>query len=108
MKKFTFLLLALLFVLGSAIAQNADKKWAIGLGPGVYYNLDVESTGFMPELYLSRYLSPTFDLMLKTDLGLLGDEDGKGVDILNPLLNLRLKLNNGKILSETKIGRAHV
>ena len=101
MKKFTFLLLALLFVLGSAIAQNADKKWAIGLGPGVYYNLDVESTGFMPELYLSRYLSPTFDLMLKTDLGLLGDEDGKGVDILNPLLNLRLKLNNGKILSET-------
>jgi outer membrane protein OmpA-like peptidoglycan-associated protein len=101
MKKFTLFFLALFFVLGSAVAQNAEKKWAVGLGPGIYYNLDIEKMGFMPEFYFSRWLSPTFDLMLKSEFGLLGDEDGKGLDILNPLLNLRLKFNNGKLLSET-------
>lgn len=89
MKKFTFILLSL-FIMGQALAQNSEKKWAIGLGPGAYYNLDLEEIGFLGEFYISRYLSPRFDLMLKTDAGFNDD----GVDIVNPLLNLRLKLFN--------------
>jgi OmpA-OmpF porin, OOP family len=89
MRKFTFVLLSL-FIMGSAIAQNSDNKWAIGLGPGVYYNLDLEEPGFLGEFYISRYLSPRFDLMLKTEAGFNDD----GVDLVNPLLNLRLKLFN--------------
>ncbi len=96
MKKFTLFFLSLVFV-GSVFAQNADKKWAIGLGPGIYNNMDKEETNFLGEFYLSRYLSPTFDLMLKTDVGFIEE----GVDFVNPWLNLRLKFFNGKILSET-------
>jgi OmpA-OmpF porin, OOP family len=96
MKKFTMLLISLV-ILGSAFAQNADKKWAIGLGPGLFYNLEKEELGFLGEFYISRYLSPTFDLRLKADGGLYSE----GIDFVNPALDLRLKLFNGKILSET-------
>ncbi len=68
MKKFTMIFLSIIFV-GSVFAQNADKKWAIGLGPGAYYNLEKEDLGFLGEFYFSRYLSPTFDLMLKSEAG---------------------------------------
>jgi OmpA-OmpF porin, OOP family len=96
MKKFTLLFLSV-FILGSAFAQNADNKWAIGLGPGLFYNLEKEDIGLMGDLYLSRYLSPTFDLMLKNEGGFYNE----GIDFMNPSLNLRLKFFNGKILSET-------
>lgn len=89
MKKITLLFLSL-FMLGSAFAQNADNKWAIGLGPGLFYNLDKEDVGLMGDFYISRYLSPTFDLLLKTDAG-FWDE---GVEFMNPSLNLRLKMFN--------------
>lgn len=99
MKKLTLVLLAMLFV-GAAFSQNKEKKWALGLGPGVYRNFEAERFGFIPNLYLSRYLNPSFDLMLKSEMGFAGDQNGKGVDIFNELLNLRFKLNNGKIMSE--------
>lgn len=95
MKKFTLLIVAL-FILGSAIAQNADKKWAIGLGPGVFNNLEKEEFNFLSELYLSRYLSPSFDLMLNNNAGFSDD----GWDIVNTSLNLRYKFYNGMILQE--------
>lgn len=95
MKKFTMIFLSILFV-GSVFAQNADKKWAIGLGPGAYYNLEKEYVGFLGEFYFSRYLSPTFDLMLKSEAGF----EGGGIDFVNPSLNLRLKFFNGKMMSE--------
>lgn len=97
MKKINLLLFALFLVLGSAIAQNADKKWAIGLGPGIYNNNHKMEIAFMPEFYFSRYLSPSFDLMLKANAGLNDD----GLDMVNPLLSLRYKLFNGYIFSET-------
>lgn len=97
MKKFTLFFLALFILAMTSFAQNAEKKWAIGLGPGIYYNLETEGTGFLGEFYLSRYLSPSFDLMLKTDVGLNGGE----ADFVNPALDLRFKFYNGKILSET-------
>lgn len=97
MKKFTLSFFALFFILGAAIAQNSDNKWAIGLGPGVYQNLEKDELGFLGEIYLSRYLSPSFDLMLKPQAGFNDD----GVDFVNPLLNLRFKFFNGTMLSET-------
>lgn len=96
MKKFTIYFFALFFVLGTAVAQNADKKWAIGLGAGVEGNIDQSYVGFMPELYLSRYLSPSLDLMLKNDLGLYSG----AIDVNNTLLNLRYKFANGKMMDE--------
>lgn len=88
MKKFTLFSVFIIFLLGTSIAQNSDKKWALGLGPGIYQNLETNELGFMADFYLSRYLSPTFDLMLKSPLGFNDD----GVDMANPSLNLRLKL----------------
>lgn len=96
MKKFTLLFLALIFVMGAVIAQNADKKWAVGLGAGVDGNLDESYLGFVPEFYLSRYLSPSLDLMLKNDMGL---QTGS-LDFNDVLLNLRYKLANGTIMAE--------
>ncbi|MFV0593017.1 MAG: OmpA family protein [Draconibacterium sp.] len=90
MKKFTLFFFALVFAAGAIMAQNSDKKWAIGLGPGLDYNLETESSGFLADLYLSRYLSPRFDLMLDNRLSF----KSPGIDVFNPLLNLRLKLFN--------------
>lgn len=96
MKKFTFIFLALFVAVGVSFAQNSDNKWAIGLGPGLYQNLEKNELGFLGEFYISRYLSPSFDLMLKQDMGFNDD----GTDFGNTLLNLRFKFNNGSILSE--------
>jgi len=96
MKKFTLLFLALFFVMGSLIAQNAENKWAIGLGAGVDGNLEESYIGFVPEFYLSRYLSPSLDLMLKNELGL---QTGS-LDFNDLLLNLRFKFANGTIMDE--------
>ncbi len=96
MKKVTLFFLSLFFVFGTALAQNADKKWAIGLGPGLYNNNNKQEVGIAADLYLSRYLTPSFDLMLKSEAGFNDD----GIDFFNPLLSLRYKLYNGYILSE--------
>lgn len=107
MKRFTFFAFALLLTIG-VFAQNADNKWAIGLGAGGYYTNIVNSTndklengfGFMPELYLSRYLSPSFDAYLKSNLGLWNSTTVvNDLDIGNYMLNLRYKLFNDIILS---------
>jgi outer membrane protein OmpA-like peptidoglycan-associated protein len=96
MKKFTFFFLALIFIVGGAVAQNADSKWAIGLGPGLNYNMESESSNFLGDIYLSRYLSPSFDLMLENRVAFWSD----GIDLNNTLLNLRYKLSNGYIFKE--------
>ncbi len=88
MKKFTLFFFALVLAFGAALAQNSDNKWAIGLGPGVDYNLESEKAGVLADLYLSRYFSPTFDLMLDSRMSF----SEPGIDVFNPLLNLRLKL----------------
>lgn len=91
MKKFTLTLIALLFV-GLAFSQTADKKWGLGLGGGVYGNIDNSGLGFMPGLYLSRYISPSFDIMLKEELGLFNSAIYNDLDLSNLFLNLRYKL----------------
>jgi outer membrane protein OmpA-like peptidoglycan-associated protein len=96
MKKITFFVLAFTLMLGTAVGQNSDNKWAIGLGPGLDYNLETEETNFLADFYVSRYLSSSFDLMLDNRVSWWDD----GVDMLNPLLNLRYKLSNGYIFKE--------
>ncbi len=96
MKKFTFFFLMLTFIVGGVVAQNADNKWAIGLGPGIDYNMEVEETNILADFYISRYLSPSFDLMLDNRTSWWED----GVDMNTTLLNLRYKLSNGYIFKE--------
>ena len=93
MKKFLLLSLLIAFT-AITNAQTIDKKWGIGAGVGAYGTLNKSSLGFMPELYLSRYLSPRFDLMLKGDLGLFNSKLTNDLDLANVLLNLRLKLSD--------------
>ena len=105
MKKITLLFLAVLFTVGAVMAQNADKKWAIGLGPGMDYNLDSSEKNALLDFYFSRYLNPSFDIMLDTRMAFWGANFekfffGEGVDLVNPLLNIRYKLNNGYIFKE--------
>jgi len=93
MKK-TLLLSLLIAFVAITNAQTVDKKWGIGAGVGAYGTLNKSGVGFMPELYLSRYLSPRLDLMLKGDLGLYNSKLVSNLDIANAFLNLRYKLND--------------
>ncbi len=93
MKK-TLLLSLLIAFVAITNAQTVDKKWGIGAGIGAYGTLNKSGVGFMPELYLSRYLSPRLDLMLRGDLGLFNSKLTNDLDMANGFLDLRLKLNN--------------
>lgn len=95
MKKFIFLIVAL-FLVAASFSQNADKKWALGLGPGIFDNMEKSEIALLSEVYLSRYLSPSFDLIWNNNGGFSDD----GWDIVNTSLNLRYKLYNGMILQE--------
>jgi len=102
MKKIS-LLIGVVLLTTIVMAQNADKKWAVGLGGGYYQNLSVKSAnGLAGEIYFSRYLSPSFDIRLKPSFGFF--LDGGGSDHANILLEARYKFYNGKILPvDTKI-----
>ena len=91
MKKI-LIVIALTLLLQPAFSQTSDKKWGVGAGVGAYGTLKQGGVGFMPELYLSRYLSPRFDLMLKGDMGLFNSKLTNNLDLVNPFLNLRYKL----------------
>jgi len=93
MKKLLLLSLILAFA-GSINAQTVDKKWGIGVGPGAYGTLNDGGLGLMPELYLSRYLSPRLDLMLKGDMGIYRSGVISTLDLFDGLLNLRYKLSD--------------
>lgn len=93
MKKLLLLSLILAFT-ASLNAQTSDKKWGVGGGFGAYGTLENGQIGVMPELYLSRFLSPRFDLMLKGDIGVFRTNLKSNLDLVNPFLNLRLKLSD--------------
>jgi outer membrane protein OmpA-like peptidoglycan-associated protein len=92
MKKLLLLSLILTFT-ASLNAQTTDKKWGLGIGIGGYGTIENGQIGVMPELYFSRFLSPRFDLMLKGDMGVFRTNLMSNLDLVNPLLNLRLKLS---------------
>ncbi len=111
MKRLTLIFVALIFSLAVG-AQTVDNKWAIGLGAGLYSSHRTELLGnveqeawkamsFSPELYLSRFISPSFDAMLKGSLGFRDIEGETGTDFGNIALNLRYKLYNDKLISST-------
>jgi OOP family OmpA-OmpF porin len=91
MKKLLLLSLIIAFAAASQ-AQTIDKKWGLGIGAGGYGTLNDGGLGLMPELYLSRYLSPKFDIMLKNEFGVFRSGLKSNLDLVNPLLNLRYKL----------------
>jgi OmpA-OmpF porin, OOP family len=93
MKKFLLLSLFVAIIF-AANAQTSEKKWGLGAGVGAYGTLKQGGVGFLPELYLSRYLSQRFDLYLKGDLGLFQSKLKGDVDYFNTTLDLRLKLTN--------------
>ncbi|HAQ19299.1 MAG TPA: hypothetical protein DCR40_08730 [Prolixibacteraceae bacterium] len=92
MKKLLLLSLILAFA-ASTNAQTSDKKMGFGFGIGAYGTSNDQGVGLMPEVYLSRYLSPKLDLMLKGDLGVLNSKVDK-IDLANAFLNLRFKLTD--------------
>jgi OmpA-OmpF porin, OOP family len=93
MKKLILFLLIVAFA-ATVNAQTSDQKWGIGGGTGAYGTLKNGGIGVMPELYLSRYLSPKFDLMLKGEMGLWRTGLKSNIDLANPFLNLRYKLSD--------------
>jgi len=93
MRKLLLLSMILAFT-ASLDAQTIDKKWGIGAGLGAYSPSNKQGVGLMPELFLSRYLCPKFDLMLKGDLGVLNSKQSGGIDLADAFLNLRYKLTN--------------
>jgi outer membrane protein OmpA-like peptidoglycan-associated protein len=93
MKKLLLLLVVIAFA-ASMNAQTIDKKWSIGFGLGGYGTVNNGGIGFMPEMYFGRYLSPRLDLLLKGDVGLFNSNLKNDLDLVNPFLNLRLKLSD--------------
>jgi len=88
------LLLSLILAIAVSVsAQTVDKKWGLGIGAGAYGATNADGVGLMPELYLSRYLSPKLDLLLKGDIGVL-NSFATGNDLFNATLNMRYKLSD--------------
>jgi len=75
--KVAFMMLAVMFQT-SVYAQSEEMKWSIGLQGGVnqyngdlgngIYNFNQELYGF-GGLYISRYLSPHFDIVADGNIG---------------------------------------
>lgn len=93
MKK--LLLLSLFFAFAAVSqAQTVDKKMGFGIGAGAYGSTNDAGVGLNPELYLSRYLSTRFDLMLKGNLGVFNSKLTSDLDMATAFINLRLKLSD--------------
>jgi OmpA-OmpF porin, OOP family len=96
MRKFTILFFVTLITI-SVFGQTKEKPLAIGIGPGYYFNLGDDGKGgfTIPNFFFSGYLSRTFDLRGKMDVGLKQSNE-KNVNYFQAGLDLRLKLYNGK------------
>lgn len=98
-KEFILLVLITLLMAVASNAQTVEKKWGFGADIGGYYNMDMNAAGMTPGAYLSRYLSPSFDLMADVTIGYFGNRSlTEPLDFLNPTLKLRYKLYNNKIM----------
>jgi OmpA-OmpF porin, OOP family len=96
MKKISLLIVVAFFAL-NAFGQTQEKRVAIGLGPGYYINLtDGGAGGFsLPNFFVSGYLSRTFDLRGKFDMGFKQSNETKsGLNYFQGGLDLRVKLYN--------------
>jgi OmpA-OmpF porin, OOP family len=119
MKRKVFLLSTVILIgIVGLQGQNADNKWGIGLHFGVMeYHGDYDkqfysfTQGYAVGASLSRYLSPSFDLMghFFYDRSHSWEDGSTGMptwmhfeaDMYNLNLLLKYKFNNGYILKET-------
>ena len=92
-------------------AQNSQQKWGIGVGysyrdfNGIPNN-DFSDTEFKGALRLivGRYLSPSFDLSLESILTPVNFDFPRSLNDLTDFdLNLKYKLNNGKIFNQNAV-----
>ncbi len=93
MKRISLLLLAVIGTVATLSAQfnrKSNKIWSVGIGAGISYNEDKSIYSPLQNAYVVRYVNPSADIMLENRLTYY-----KGIDIINPLLQLRYKLNNG-------------
>jgi hypothetical protein len=93
MKKATLLFLAMLGTVATLSAQfsrQLNDNWYVGIGAGGSYNEDKAIYSPLQNAYIIRYINPSADIMLENRLTF-----NEGIDIVNPLLQLRYKLNNG-------------
>lgn len=93
MKKTVLCLLIVAFAV-IVNGQTSEKKWGIGAGAGAYGTLERGGIGIIPDLYLGRYLSPRFDMMLRGNLGLFNSIVKNDLDMGSAFLNLRYKFND--------------
>lgn len=115
--KFTLLLLVVLIITPASFGQNADNKWGFGVNGGVMlYNGDYGKEffrvdqGYAVGASLSRYLNPSFDLMLHFFYDLVDLDDPNGLDPVTQLnfaadiydfnILAKYKFNNGYIFKE--------
>lgn len=126
MKNYLLIVVAVFSLLQST-AQNLEKKWALGLSYGTsQYAGDLKNDFLNFEtynlvnngqlsLYLSRFLSNSFDLTLMGSYGSLGYYDGpnkityfKTKDFYNLNTQARYKLANGYLIEKTSVIRPYL
>jgi OmpA-OmpF porin, OOP family len=92
MKKI-YLLFIILFYSIFIHAQSIDKKWGLGIGLGAYATINELNPGLISEMYLSRYLSPRFDLVARGNTK-LKDFKFTSDEMISTYFNLKLKLSD--------------
>jgi len=103
MKKVVLLILMVAFFV-TVKSQTPDKVWGVGAGTGAYGTSFTDGgIGIIPEIYLSRYLSPRFDIMLRGNTGIFNTRVSNTFDIGTGYLNLRYKFRD-----ETKVFRPYL
>lgn len=121
------LIFALAFGISSAYSQSADKKWGLGASYGTSQYAGDHKNDFLnfetynlknngqASLYLSRYLSRSFDLTFMASYGSLGIYDTKkkmqifkSKDYYNLNAQFRYKLANGYLIEENSVIRPYL
>jgi OmpA-OmpF porin, OOP family len=119
-RKLLLLSAVLLLGLATSYGQNAENKWGVGFHFGVMeYSGDYDkqfysfSQGYAAGLTVSRYLTPSFDIMghFFYDMSHANDGGSMGMptwlnfeaDMFNLNALIRYKFNNGYILKETAL-----
>ncbi|RKD88217.1 OmpA family protein [Mangrovibacterium diazotrophicum] len=107
MKRQLLLFIVSLLVL-SASAQTSDRKWAAGVGSGIYGALGESSLGYMPEFYISRYFNPSLDFYISQNFGLANNKIESNLDVSLTTIAVRYKFYNGIILPESSVLKPYV
>ncbi len=99
MKRLVF---SIIFVIHAlfCFSQSKDFKWSIGGSIGGYGILGDQIEGINPQITLTRYLSPSFDLMSSAGAGVTYSNKKALIDLSYVSANLQYKFYNGSLLSD--------